>query len=92
MGRYDQADVVRWVCFEQYSHDPYVAVARFLHHLPDPPAPELLAEIHEKGYAALNILDSIWAPAKFLLPINTPSPTSCCKPTLMWRKKESSNF
>ena len=55
--RYDQADVVRWMCFEQYSHEPYVAVARFLHHLPDPPAPELLAEKHEKGYAALKIME-----------------------------------
>ena len=34
-----------------------MAVARFLHHLPDPPAPELLAEKHEKGYAALNIME-----------------------------------
>jgi len=80
------------VCFEQYSHEHYVAVARFLHRLPDPPATELLAEKHEKGNAVLNILDSIWAPAIILLPINTPSPTSCCTPTLMWRKKESSIF
>jgi glutathione S-transferase len=55
--RYDQADAVRWMCFEQYSHEPYVAVARFLHHLPDPPAPDLLAEKHEKGYAALKIME-----------------------------------
>ena len=54
---YDQSDVIRWMCFEQYSHEPYVAVARFLHHLPKPPAPDLLAEKHEKGYAALSIME-----------------------------------
>jgi len=45
------------MCFEQYSHEPYVAVARFLHHLPNPPAPDLLAEKHEKGYAAFSIME-----------------------------------
>ena len=34
-----------------------MAVARFLYHLPDPRAPELMAEKHEKGYAALNIME-----------------------------------
>ncbi len=27
---YGQADTLRWMCFEQYSHEPYIAVARFL--------------------------------------------------------------
>ena len=54
---YDQADAMRWMCFEQYSHEPYIAVVRFLLHLPDPPAPELLAEKHEKGYAALDVME-----------------------------------
>jgi len=55
--RFDQADIMRWMCFEQYSHEPYVAVARFLHHLPDPPDPDVIAEKHAKGYAALDIME-----------------------------------
>ena len=55
--RFDQADVIRWMCFEQYSHEPYVAVARFLHHLPETPDPDVIAEKHAKGYAALDIME-----------------------------------
>ena len=55
--RYDRADVVRWMFFEQYSHEPFVAVARFLFHLPPPVDPKVLAEKHEKGYAALDIME-----------------------------------
>ena len=55
--RFDQADVIRWMCFEQYSHEPYVAVARFLHHLPEAPDPDVIAEKHAKGYAALDIME-----------------------------------
>jgi len=55
--RYDRADVLRWMFFEQYSHEPYVAVARFLLHLPEKPAPDVLAEKHAKGYAALDVME-----------------------------------
>ena len=55
--RFDRADVLRWMFFEQYSHEPYVAVARFMHHQPTPPAPDLLREKHEKGYAALDVME-----------------------------------
>ena len=55
--RYDQADVLRWMFFEQYSHEPYVAVARFLLHLSEPPDPGVLDEKHEKGYAALDVME-----------------------------------
>ncbi|NKB21689.1 MAG: glutathione S-transferase family protein [Alphaproteobacteria bacterium] len=55
--KFDQADVMRWMCFEQYSHEPYVAVARFLHHLPEAPDPEVIAEKHAKGYVALDVME-----------------------------------
>jgi glutathione S-transferase len=55
--RYEQADVLRWMCFEQYSHEPYIAVARFLLHQPDPPSPDLVAKKQEKGYAALDVME-----------------------------------
>ncbi len=58
--RLERARVLQWLFFEQYSHEPYVAVARFwVTHL----APELvdaaaLAERREKGHAALAVMDS----------------------------------
>ena len=54
---YGQADVLRWMNFEQYSHEPYVAVARFMLHRPDPPDPAVLAEKQERGYVALDVMD-----------------------------------
>ena len=63
--RYDQADALRWMFFEQYSHEPYVAVARFLLHLADPPDPAVLAEKHEKGYAALDVMEQHLASETF---------------------------
>lgn len=55
--RFERADTLRWMCFEQYSHEPYVAVARFLNHLPEPPDPTVIAEKHERGYAALDVME-----------------------------------
>ena len=64
--RFDRADVLRWLFFEQYSHEPYVAVARFLHHQPTPPTPDLLREKHEKGYAALEVMEGHLAAHDYL--------------------------
>lgn len=64
---YAQADTLRWMCFEQYSHEPNIAVARFLLHLPDPPAPDLLAEKHEKGYAALDVMERHFSDQPFFV-------------------------
>jgi glutathione S-transferase len=55
--RWDQADALRWMFFEQYSHEPYVAVARFMLHQPAPPDPAALADKHERGYAALDVME-----------------------------------
>ncbi len=54
-----RADVLRWMCFEQCSHEPYVATSRFiLRHLPaDSPRRAELPVRQEKGRAALAMLD-----------------------------------
>jgi glutathione S-transferase len=54
---FDRAKVLQWMFFEQYSHEPYVAVARhwMLHGLADDP--DALAEKHRGGYAALDGLE-----------------------------------
>jgi glutathione S-transferase len=59
--RWGRAEALRWMFFEQYSHEPYVAVARFmLMHLDEELPPEqalLLAEKQERGYAALTVME-----------------------------------
>ena len=57
--KWDQAEVMRWMFFEQYSHEPFVAVAKFiLTMLPeDSPRRTEIPTLHEKGYAALQIME-----------------------------------
>ncbi|MFO1407923.1 MAG: glutathione S-transferase family protein [Steroidobacteraceae bacterium] len=60
--RREQADVLQWMFFEQYSHEPYVAVARFW--LAFARAAELekkrhlVPEWHAKGNAALGVMET----------------------------------
>jgi glutathione S-transferase len=56
-GPYERAQVLQWMFYEQYSHEPYVAVARnwLMHNLT--PSPEALAEKQRLGYAALDGLE-----------------------------------
>ena len=57
--RWQRAQALQWMFFEQYSHEPYVAVARFImKYLPadDPRAAEL-PKLREKGYQALSVME-----------------------------------
>jgi len=58
--RLDRARVLQWMFFEQYSHEPTVAVARFIvHFLPaDHPRHADLPALREKGHAALQIMEN----------------------------------
>ena len=57
--RFTRAQVIQWQCFEQYSHEPYIAVARFIRvylGLPE----DRRAEYESKragGYAALGVME-----------------------------------
>jgi glutathione S-transferase len=57
-----RAEALAWMFFEQYSHEPYVAVARFW--LSEAPKEELekkrhlIPEWHAKGNAALGVMES----------------------------------
>jgi glutathione S-transferase len=55
--RYERAKVLQWMFFEQYSHEPYIAVARnwIMHDLA--PSAEALAERQRGGYVALDALE-----------------------------------
>ena len=54
---FDRAKALQWMFFEQYSHEPYIAVARnwLMHDLT--PSPEALSERQWGGYVALDALE-----------------------------------
>ncbi len=58
-GRLERAQVLQWMFFEQYSHEPYVAVVRFWHHAGLVEARrDQLGEKVERGYAALGVMEA----------------------------------
>jgi glutathione S-transferase len=64
---YDRAKMHEWLFWEQYSHEPYVAVARFqLHYLKKDPA-ELEPRIVERGKGALKLMDETLTHRDFLV-------------------------
>jgi glutathione S-transferase len=67
--RLSRARVLAWLFFEQYSHEPYIAVARYLclFH-PDPPSQRALLESKMPGgYRALEVMEKALADAPFLV-------------------------
>jgi glutathione S-transferase len=60
---------MQWLFFEQYSHEPYVAVARFIHvwlpadHARRAELPALLA----RGYKALDVMEQHLASRRFFV-------------------------
>jgi len=61
-GKWERAKVLQWMFFEQYSHEPYIAVARFwLRFAPKAEMEKkrhLVSEWHEKGNAALGVMET----------------------------------
>lgn len=57
--RWQRAQALQWMFFEQYSHEPYVAVARFImKYLPaDHPRRQELPQLQERGYQALGVME-----------------------------------
>jgi len=57
--RLQRAQVLQWLFFEQYSHEPFIAVARFILHLlpEDTPRRAELPRLHRGGQAALGVLE-----------------------------------
>ena len=65
--RYERARVLQWLMFEQYSHEPYVAVARFWALFGVTPSEEQLAEKMRWGNAALAALNGYLTDRRFLV-------------------------
>ena len=68
-GRLARARVLQWMFFEQYSHEPYVAVARFWKHLPSMTEEQRrqLPDRMKRGYAALDVMEKHLATRSFFV-------------------------
>jgi glutathione S-transferase len=65
--RLQRAQALQWMFFEQYSHEPYIAVARFICTML-PAQHERRAELprlHERGYQALAVMEQHLARERF---------------------------
>jgi glutathione S-transferase len=66
--RMERAETLQWMFFEQYSHEPYVAVARFIckYLPPDHGRRAELPRLHERGHQALKLVEQHLADRPFL--------------------------
>jgi glutathione S-transferase len=55
---FDQAKCLQWMFFEQYKHEPSVAVARFIHHYAMEQRKDELPVLWKKGYSALDVMEA----------------------------------
>jgi glutathione S-transferase len=65
--RFQRAQVLQWLFFEQYSHEPFIAVARFWAIAGLEPSPEDLAAKRRGGEAALAAMEQHLAGRSFLV-------------------------
>lgn len=68
-GRYERGVVSQWLFFEQYSHEPYIAVRRALIRYPERKAqatPERMAETLAAGNMALAVMETQLAKTPFI--------------------------
>jgi glutathione S-transferase len=69
-SRLERAETLQWMFFEQYSHEPYIAVARFWKHFFDTLTAQQeanLPDIMKKGYAALDVMERHLASNSFFV-------------------------
>jgi glutathione S-transferase len=64
---YDRARMLEWLFWEQYSHEPYVAVARFHVRYMGRPVAELEHRLVERDNGALKRLDEALGASPFLV-------------------------
>ena len=56
--RFERAEALQWMFFEQYSHEPHIAVARFWLHVGDKKEyADRLPEKWQRGYQALDAME-----------------------------------
>ena len=64
---YDRARMYEWLFWEQYSHEPYIAVVRFQRLLGGRRADEIEPRLMERGHAALARMEAVLAVADWLV-------------------------
>ncbi len=84
-----QVQILQWLFFEQYSHEPYIATSRFWIALlgKEEKYRDDLEKKRAPGYAALRLIDSHLANMLISSPGATPSPRSAFTPTPMSHPK-----
>jgi glutathione S-transferase len=68
--RFERAQVLQWMFFEQYSHEPYIAVARYWWSIKTGGRAEKqdrFAEWHERGYQAIAVMERRLAAGPFFV-------------------------
>jgi glutathione S-transferase len=66
--RYERAQVLQWMFFEQYSHEPNIAVVRFwVAYSNAPPADAEVQARRDAGYAALDAMERHLSERTFLV-------------------------
>ncbi|MEM7168976.1 MAG: glutathione S-transferase family protein [Pseudomonadota bacterium] len=65
----ERAQVLQWMFFEQYSHEPFIAVSRFLrqHKAPSAENDAVIAQKRDGGLAALQIMEDHLKDHSFLV-------------------------
>jgi glutathione S-transferase len=91
--RFGRAQVLSWMFFEQYSHEPNIATPRFwiTHHVEM--TGERRATLEPKrrlGYAALGVMEVHLEARGFFVGDRSRSPTSPSTPTRTWPTKAAS--
>ena len=65
---YERAQVLQWLFFEQYSHEPYIAVVRFwVAFAPEPPGEEEIVARRRGGHGALKAMERHLTDRDFLV-------------------------
>jgi len=66
---WQRAEVMQWLCFEQYSHEPYIATLRFwIRHTDMSGTRALLADEKKRGgYAALQVMEGHLAQRQYFV-------------------------
>lgn len=66
--RYERAQVLQWLFFEQYQHEPTIAVVRFwVGWAAEPPPEEEIEAKREAGYVALDAMERHLATRQFFV-------------------------
>jgi glutathione S-transferase len=53
-----RAQMLQWMFFEQYSHEPYIAVARFVRLFQKKPDDPRMPDLIKRGYKALDVMEA----------------------------------